>query len=645
MIPYILAWMLPFFLPIQQSQTDSLKRIVAQTDNDSIKASSLYDLSKLYYTFDQDTAILYATEAKEISRKLGFQKMEANSLNIIGVSFLIKSEYEDALSTHFEALGIREAIQDSVGMIESTMNLGNIYYRLNDTEKAVKQYQESLEIAKKIHHERAMSLLYNNIGSYHLDRWKSFKEEKDFNMTKDFLEQSRDIKEKLKDKRGLINTLVQLGEVYYQSGERQKGIQMLTKSLEYSEELNDMEGRLSSLGTLSDYYRDNNSISQALGYAAQAYQIAIETQSNYQIAIAASKMAHLSALSQNYKKGYEYLQVKEASNDSIFNESREKIREELEIQYESEKKELENQKLIKDSELAALSIQRKNELLWISIIVGLLLIALAWYQRTINQKLRAAHKELELTNAMVQSQNQQIQQQSTDLRTTNRALKKANKFRDKLFSIISHDLRTPFASLNNSLDLWRAGELSQEDMDYILSNISTNTRSASILLSNLLKWARTQMSSEQVEKVDISLGELISENLNLFAKQLNQKNLKMHNHIPAEVKITTDRERLNFILRNILSNSIKFTPEGGSISIDIDPQHPKTILIKDSGIGMSQVQMDSLFNKKQYSTAGTNGEQGTGIGLMLCKDFADSIDAKITVSSEAGRSTTFTIEL
>lgn len=645
MISYLLAWMLLFFLPIQQSQTDSLKRIASQTDNDSIKAASLYNLSKLYYTYDQDSAILYATEAKEISNKLGLQKMEANSLNIIGVSFLIKSEYEEALSTHFEALGIREAIQDSIGMIESTMNLGNIYYRLNDTDKAVKHYHESLEIAKKLQHERAMSLLYNNIGSYYLDRWKVSNEEKDFNLTKDFLEQSREIKEKLQDKRGLINTLLQLGEIYFQSGEKQLGIQMLTRSLEYSEELNDMEGRLSSLGTLSDYYKEDRSITKALDYATQAYQLAKETRSNYQIAVAASKMANLSAASQDYEKAYEYLKIKVASDDSVFNETKQKIREELEIQYKSEKQELENQKLIKESELAELSLQRKNELLWISILVGVLLIALVWYQRNINQKLRTAHKELELTNGMVHTQNQKIQQQSSDLNTTNRALKKANKFRDKLFSIISHDLRTPFASLNNSLDLWQAGELSQEEMDYILANIATNTRSASILLSNLLKWARTQMSSEQVELVEISLGELVSENLNLFGKQLNQKNLTIHNHIPAEIKVVTDRERLNFILRNILSNSIKFTPEGGSISIAIDPQHPKAILIKDSGIGMSQAQIDNLFNKKQYSTAGTNGEQGTGIGLMLCKDFADSIGATISVSSEPGSSTTFRIEL
>lgn len=645
MIPYLLVWIFTFELPIQQSKTDSLKMIVQQTSNDSVKASGLYNLSKLYYTYDQDTAIQYATEAKKISKKLGLQKMEANSLNIIGVSYLIKSDYENALSTHFEALGIREAIQDTVGMIESTMNLGNIYYRLQNSGKAIIQYNKSLELAQKINHERAMSLLYNNLGSYYLDRWQSFNEKPDFQMTKDLLEKSMNIKEKLQDKRGLINTLLQLGEVYYESGEKTKGIQMLTKSLEYSEELNDIEGRLSSLGTLSDYYKNNNSISKALEYAKQAYETAISTESYYQITIAASRMSSLSADIKDYKNAFEYLLVKEASNDSIFNDSRQKIREELEIQYESDKKELENQKLMKEGELSTFTIQRKNELLIIAIVGALFLISLVWYQRKINQKLRAAHRELELTNAKVQSQNLQIQQQSTELSRTNRALKKANKFREKLFSIISHDLRAPFASLNNSLDLWQAGELSQEEMDYILSNISTNTRSASILLSNLLQWAKTQMSSEQVEKTEISLGELISENQNLFAKQLSQKNLQMDNHIPAEVKIITDRERLNFILRNIISNSIKFTPEGGKITIDTDLQHPKTILIKDSGIGMSQAQIDGLFNKKQYSTVGTNGEQGTGIGLMLCKDFADSLGASISVSSIAGKSTTFWLEL
>lgn len=644
MAPYLLVWILNFVLPIQQSQADSLKKIVEQTDNDSIKASSLYNLGRLYYTFDQDTAILYASEARDISKKIGDRKMEANSLNIIGVSYLIKSEYEKALSTHFEALGIREALQDSVGMIESTMNLGNIYYRLHNSEKAATQYHKSLDLAQKIHHERAMSLLYNNLGSYYRDRWESFEDEQDFKTAKDFLLKSKEIKEKLQDKRGLINTLLQLGEMYYESGEKQKGIQMLRTSLEISEELNDTEGKLSSLANLSDYYEDNNSISEALAYAEQAYQIAEKTKSNYQIAIAANRMSYLSAQAQDFKKAYDYLLLKEASNDSVFNESREKIREELEIQYESEKKELENQKLTKDRALAELSLKRKNELLIITLVVGVLLIGLAWYQRQINQKLRAAHNELKQTNATVKSQNQQIRQQAADLNTTNLALTQANQFRDKLFSIISHDLRTPFASLSNSLELWETSQLSQKEMDYILSSIASNTQSASNLLSNLLTWARTQMSSEKVEKVEVSVAKLISENQDLFAKQLDQKNIHLDNRVADDVKISTDRERLNFIIRNILSNAIKFTPERGKITIETDAQNLKAILIKDSGIGMDQTQIESLFDKKQYSTTGTNGEAGTGIGLMLCKDFADSIGATITVSSELGEGTTFRIE-
>ncbi|SFT88447.1 Signal transduction histidine kinase [Algoriphagus locisalis] len=637
--------MVLFVPPIQQSQTDSLKTVVEQTDNDSIKASGLYNLSKIYYPYDQDSAILFATEAKEISHAMNFRKMEANSLNIIGVSYLIKAEYEKALSTHFEALGIRETLQDTVGMIESTMNLGNIYYRLNDPEKAVLQYHEALALAQQINHERAMSLLFNNLGSFYRDRWLAFKDGNDFTLAKDYLEKSLTLKETLQDNRGIINTLSQLGELYYESGEKAKGIEMVEKSLEYSEELNDIEGRLSSLGTLSDYYRDEQSLSKSLAYAKEAYELAEKTESYYQISIAASRMSNLSALNKDFENAYEFQLIHRASKDSVFNDSRQKIRDELEIQYESEKKELENQKLTQDQALAELTITRKNELLWIFISVGLLLLGLAWHQRKINQKLRIAHHKLEETNQKVQLQNNQIQEQAAQLKTSNKELKKANKFREKLFSIISHDLRTPFASLNNSLDLWQEGELSLTEMNYILSNIATNTRSASILLSNLLTWARTQMSSEKVEKTEVALAELITENQQLFAKQLDQKELTLHNEIPAEVTLHTDRDRLRFILRNILSNSIKFTPDGGEITVSIDPDHPTAILIKDSGIGMSQAQIDSLFNKKQYSSVGTNGEQGTGIGLMLCKDFADSIGAKITVSSQAGRSTTFRVEI
>ena len=645
MIPHFLVWILPFFLPIQQTQTDSLKKIVETTQDDSVKASSLFNLSKLYYTYDQDTAILYGKEAIAIANRNGLKKIEANALNIIGVSYLIQADYESSLSTHLEALGIRENLQDTTGIIESTMNLGNIYYRLHEPEKAVVQYQKSLTLAQMINHERAMSLLYNNIGSFYLDRWLSFKEAEDFNKTKEYLEKSKAIKEKLNDKRSLTNTLLQLGELYYESGEKQKGIRLLIQALEIAEEMNNTEGRLSALGTLSDYHRDNNSLPQALDYAAQAYELAQQTKSNYQISIAASKMAHLSALNKDFEKAYEFQRINEASNDSIFNDSRQKIRSELEIQYESEKKELENQRLIKEQELSELAITRKNELLIIFIIVALLLIGLAWYQMKTNQKLRAAHKELKEINSKVQTQYQQIQQQSEELNSTNLELKQANNFRDKLFSIISHDLRTPFSSLSTSLELWDSGDLSKEEMDFVLSSIALDANAASNLLSNLLTWARTQMSSDKVKNTAIALSELVSENKNLFAKQLEQKNLQLNNTIPSDFKITTDRDRLNFIIRNILFNAIKFTPDGGEISVEIDPLHQSTITIRDSGIGMTQTQQDSLFNNKLSSTSGTKGEQGNGIGLMLCKDFADSINAKITVKSEPGKSTTFSIEL
>ncbi|WP_425638062.1 tetratricopeptide repeat-containing sensor histidine kinase [Algoriphagus yeomjeoni] len=644
MIPYLLVWILPFVLPVQQSQTDSLKKIVETTDNDSLKASSLYNLSKLYYTYDQDTAILYGKEAIAIAKERGLKIIEANAMNIVGVSYLIQSDYESSLSTHLEALGIRETLQDTTGIIESTMNLGNIYYRLHEPEKAVVQYQKSLTLAQLINHERAMSLLYNNIGSFYLDRWLSFKEAEDFNKTKEYLEKSKAIKEKLNDKRSLTNTLLQLGELYYESGEKQRGIRLLTQALDIAEELNNTEGRLSALGTLSDYHRDNKSLAQALDYAAQAYELAQQTKSNYQISIAASKMAHLSALNKDFEKAYEFQRVKEASNDSIFNDSRQKIRTELEIQYESEKKELENQRLIKDQELSELAITRKNELLFTFIIVAILLIGLAWYQLKTNQKLKAAHRELKEINSKVQAQNQRIQQQSDQLTSTNLELKQANSFRDKLFSIISHDLRAPFSSLSTSLELWDSGDLSKKDMDFVLSSIALDANAASNLLSNLLTWTRSQMSSDKVKNSGIALADLITENKNLFAKQLEQKNLKLNNKIPSDFSITTDRDRLNFILRNILSNAIKFTPQGGDICVEIDSNHPSTIMIRDSGVGMNQSQQDSLFNNKQYSTSGTNGEQGTGIGLMLSKDFADSIGATISVSSELGKSTTFRLE-
>jgi signal transduction histidine kinase len=342
----------------------------------------------------------------------------------------------------------------------------------------------------------------------------------------------------------------------------------------------------------------------------------------------------------NYKQAYEFLEIHVANSDSLFNEARQKIRDELFIEFETKKKELENEKLLKEQLLTELSIQRKNELLIVLVTLAFTLLLFVITLRRANIKLKLANKEISDSHLKLEAQKSQIQMQSETLTERNLELNKANKFRDKLFSIISHDLRSPFNSLQGSLSLWAEGDLSKQEIDPIVILIKKETLNAYTMLQNLLSWARVQIGSDQLIISLFSLQELVQENIVLFEFEANEKKLLLENHVKEDVFWNTDRDRLNFILRNILKNAIKFTPKGGQIKLLATAD---CLIIEDTGIGMTEKQIENLYGTNQYSTSGTEGESGTGIGFMLSRDFAQSIGAKIKVTSEVGIRTEFTV--
>lgn len=627
----------------QQSFQDSLRKVLSETNDDSLKASLYYNLSKHYYPFDQDTAILYAENSIDFADKSGTMKMKGNALNIMGVANLIKSDYEAAFAAHLEALKIRESLKDTLGMLESNLNLGNIHYRSGELDMAADLYRKALVYASKS--LRGQGLLYNNLGSYHRDRWRGEKLRDDYDLAMDYLKKALSIKEQLKDESGMVTTLTQLGELANEEEDYQMGLSFLTRALTISELNKDLENKMSVLTELSSFYLKTNNAAKAMSYGMQAFEIAQKMDSKYYISSISEKVIEASLAHNDFKKAYEYLVIKKDSDEALFNESRQKTRDELLIQYETEKKELENDQLIQGQEFLDLTLRRRNELLIGSSLLLIFFIGMVFIQRNNNRKIKAAHQELEDSHELVTLQNSKIQSQADHLNQTNQELTQANKFRDKIFSVISHDLRAPFSSLQGTIDLWEQKMLNQDEVDEIMSLIARDTYSVSQMLNNLLIWAKTQMGSSEVMLTDFNLKNLVNENAELFIPLLQRKNQKLIHSIPEDVEIHSDRERLNFIIRNILMNAIKFSPEDGKITVEYLDRNQGEIHIKDAGLGMTPKVLSKLFTDRIYSQPGTEGEPGTGIGLMLCKEFADSIGAEILVESELGSGTSFIIRL
>ncbi len=235
------------------------------------------------------------------------------------------------------------------------------------------------------------------------------------------------------------------------------------------------------------------------------------------------------------------------------------------------------------------------------------------------------------------------------LKNVQRELKKSNSAKNKLFSIIAHDLRSPFNSLLGLTELMlvRYDELSSKELLQFIKDLNEVTQKTYYLLLNLLEWSRTQRDKIEIIPKKLNLAELVSETLGLFTTSFENKNLVLEKDISEDLHIFADYQSFNTVLRNLISNAIKFTPRNKKIYITARKSGAFVeIAIRDEGIGISPDNVKRLFNAEDsYSTEGTEQEKGTGLGLMLCKSFVEKNEGTIDVESKVGFGTTFRVRI
>lgn len=228
-------------------------------------------------------------------------------------------------------------------------------------------------------------------------------------------------------------------------------------------------------------------------------------------------------------------------------------------------------------------------------------------------------------------------------------LKNINSAKDKFFSIISHDLRNPFHTILGASEFLSmySDDLTQKELKDTSINIHNAAKNVYNLLTNLLEWARVQTGSIEVNKTDIDINVLVNEVFDLYNENIEKKQLKMINKLSGNVFVLADRYMLQTVLRNLVSNAIKFTNAGGSITISVKEYENETsILVEDDGIGISPENQKKLFNYDQHlSLKGTNNETGTGLGLAISKEFIEKNGGQILVESTINSGSTFTIKL
>jgi len=654
-----------------------LKEVLKEMDASGdrpLKAKVLKNLGNAqYHLSNYRQSLEYYEQALKIYRELEDQEGIASMLNNSGLLFELRGDYSLALQRYNEASAIFAKTGNDKKLSGSLSNTGNIYYSLGRFDRALDFLSQSLKISEKSGDTTSMAAAYNNIGNL----YSSLKDEK---MALIFYKKAEKIHAKTNDQEKLSLVYSNLSESYLILNKIDKALKYNQLSLEIASKNHDKPGVITSLINISNIYiqvGEYNSAEADLNEALRLSNLIPDkythaciheaigrlniSQKEYDEAISSYKEALAllgksgpdlmikdiySGLSRaweakgNYARAFEYLQKHNTIFDSVYNRESMNRLNMARASFELEQAERDNQLLKQQNIYSQLALNRqqtiRNLLIFISAIVIIFLVFISLMYISKKKK-----------NILLAERNLQISAQKEELDKLYLEQYKLNETKNKFFSIIAHDLKSPFQSLLGFSEL-----LSQEYKLFTdeqrldaINNMYKVTKDTYKLIENLLEWGRIQTGTAVATFKSVNLHDSTESIVSLIEIPLKNKGLQVISEIPPMLLANGDPNMLSAVIRNLLSNAVKFSNPGGKIYISGSLKKESVNLsIIDQGIGIAPDVINKLFTfDPKVRRNGTKGETGTGMGLGLCMEFMQLNGGTIKVESKYGEGSTFTM--
>ncbi|QMV69717.1 tetratricopeptide repeat-containing sensor histidine kinase [Sphingobacterium paramultivorum] len=636
-ILFIVTLTVLFIFPAhgQNSGWDKLDKQLAEASSDSTRILAYYKVaSEIYRSNPQEAQEIVSKGLNLISEKK-FEPLQIDLLNLQGVIYLKLNNFDESVKTHFKVLKKREERNDKKGVMLSYLNIGNVFNKSYDPDQALKYYQRALDLAKELRDTRNRANISTNIGNIYAQNALNGEKKQDVAHAIDYLVKTVEFCKANAPEVDLFNTYILLSYLYLKADKLEWSTYYTDLAIDITAKKKDPVGE--------SYARINRA---NIYVKEKRFDLAAKEVALIKSVIAESGFTNLTEdLQGDFDKIAKAIKEQDAhlilsdqdSSDRKFHEDAEvlrvRIREELREKYESEKKELENKNLL----LKNVSVEREAhwvKLMWLTTFFILLIISI--------MVLLLIRK-----NRLLREEKRKVDQQATEIRHQHEELLHADRFRSSIFSVVSHDLRSPIATFQTLLSVAKIVDLPANEIKEMLLNIGYQVEVASKMLDDLLVWSSQQMADDKLEIQTVYPLHVIEECQQLFADRIHLKKLNVTIDISAELAIKTDLKRFEFIIRNIFNNAIKFSLSGKSVVIG-QQENPQSIIIsiRDEGLGMDAATIRSLQDKGfQKSFEGTFHEKGTGIGLLLCHEFAKRINCTISIESTIGFGSTFYIQI
>ncbi len=629
----IFLLIIPYVLLSQQRKLDSLllqwkeQERIALHNPSTLHLDLLNGIARQYQSIASDSCIRYAQQAIKYARILQHKPAEALAYSTLAKLYYVKSEYNVALKYIIITHNISQAIQDKAGIANASNVLGLIYLEIGNFSGAKKELQKAISINAQIKNQERLSANYFNLGLI-------FTKQHQADSSFVYFQKSLDLSTKLHNLSLIAIINNHLGDYYLEKKQISKAEKLYNSIIQNPDFQSDWENSFAYTGLAKCFYERQN-YPMAIQEGLQGLALAKRTHTKWDI------MQALAILHQSYHQAgqfdeaYRYLKLHKQYSDSIFNENKNK-----EINYlQLIKTQADNKILQQQKEVAEHKEANGNMLILIAIIlvVSLLIILFILY--------RNAQKKQRLYLAL-QKKSEEISIQKQLIEEKNQALQASNQTKNKLFSIIGHDLRTPFATILSSLQLFKSDILKEEDRQLMLDKVYEQALATAGMLEHLLTWAHSQKEGLQTHIQPTCITDVIEQIINVFVSIAQNKSILLLHDYTSPVYIQADPNQIHILFQNLIANALKFTDVGGIIHISYTFDNEKvSITVKDDGVGMSQEKLQKLFQEsgKQISTIGTNNEKGLGIGLTLVKQFADLNHAHISVVSQEQQGTTFIV--
>lgn len=626
-----------FQIASEAEQAKLLNNITSENDPEK-KLESFIALCHIYIDNLNPNANVYLQDGILLAKQLN--KIPAViELNMLYAQYhYYRGDIEESTYKIKDALVANEQVNSNKWFGEIYFQLGENYRVAGALGLAYDNFHKSLDLAKKIQDSVLISKIYNRFGIYFFENLELLPE-----ISRDsaiyYTNLSMDMCLKLKNIRYIISNYNTLSLIYrYKYNNLDTARELLHKGLAIALKYHKITQVPNIYFNIARGHLIKMELDSAIKYINLGFSIADSLQMFEAKFLFYQLYSNYYAYIQDYKQAYEYLNLYiENFKKSQDNKSSFKVKSALnELQFRNQEIELDRQQQIRNFLLIIAAL----------IILFFAVIMIVLFMR--NKHIATTNTQLMEKNEQIEAKNIELDRQNKIISEQNIKLEESNASKDKLFSIISHDLKNPIGGIKEMISVLAGNfnAFSEEEKKEIIHELKSSTDNVLELLLGLLTWSRSQRNKIDYDPYSQNVYQLIYQNIAIVSTAAKNKNINIINSVPDNLTAFFDANMINTVLRNLLTNAIKFTNENGVIEVkaDVYPEDPNYILIsiQDNGVGIPKDKLDKLFQiKHSFTTIGTSGEKGTGLGLLIVWDFIEKNHGKIWVESEMGKGTTF----